>query len=186
MTYYKEIDGENVFFNGNVLYTDEATIINPSHEQMLEAGWLVYIPATSEPTTEELLADEKKMKINEIDEYDQSSNVNLFYLAGQPMWLDAPTRQTLRISIESYIAMGIENVTKWFGGQQFTFPTAAWLQMLNALEVYAAEALNVTEAHKAAVMAMDNIEDVEEYDITVDYPQKLNLSAAQMHSANIN
>lgn len=186
MTYYKEIDGENVFFNGNVLYTGEATIINPSHEQMLEAGWLVYIPTISEPTTEKLLADEKKMKINEINEYDQSSNVNLFYLAGQPMWLDAPTRQTLRISIESYIAMGIENVTKWFGGQQFTFPTTAWLQMLNALEVYAAEALNVTEAHKAAVMAMDNIEDVEEYDITIGYPQKLNLSAAQMHSANIN
>lgn len=186
MTYYKEIDGENVFFNGNVLYTGEATIINPSHEQMLEAGWLVYIPTISEPTTEELLADEKKMKINEINEYDQSSNVNLFYLAGQPMWLDAPTRQTLRISIESYIAMGIETVTKWFGGQQFTFPTTAWLQMLNALEVYAAEALNVTEAHKAAVMAMDNIEDVEEYDITIGYPEKLNLSAAQMHSANIN
>lgn len=186
MTYYKEIDGENVFFNGNVLYTGEATIINPSHEQMLEAGWLVYIPTISEPTTEELLADEKKMKINEINEYDQSSDVNLFYLAGQPMWLDAPTRQTLRISIESYIAMGIENVTKWFGGQQFTFPTTAWLQMLNALEVYAAEALNVTEAHKAAVMAMDNIEDVEEYDITIGYPEKLNLSAAQMHSANIN
>lgn len=186
MTYYKEIDGENVFFNGNVLYTGEATIINPSHEQMLEAGWLVYIPTISEPTTEELLADEKKMKINEINEYDQSSNVNLFYLAGQPMWLDAPTRQTLRISIESYIAMGIETVTKWFGGQQFTFPTTAWLQMLNALEVYAAEALNVTEAHKAAVMAMDNIEDVEEYDITIGYPEKLNLSAEQMHSANIN
>lgn len=186
MTYYKEIDGENVFFNGNVLYTGEATIINPSHEQMLEAGWLVYIPTISEPTTEKLLADEKKMKINEINEYDQSSNVNLFYLAGQPMWIDAPTRQTLRISIESYIAMGIENVTKWFGGQQFTFPTTAWLQMLNALEVYAAEALNVTETHKAAVMAMDNIEDVEEYDITIGYPEKLNLSAAQMHSANIN
>lgn len=186
MTYYKEIDGENVFFNGNVLYTGEATIINPSHEQMLEAGWLVYIPTISEPTIEELLADEKKMKINEINEYDQSSDVNLFYLAGQPMWLDAPTRQTLRISIESYIAMGIETVTKWFGGQQFTFPTTAWLQMLNALEVYAAEALNVTEAHKAAVMAMDNIEDVEEYDITIGYPEKLNLSAEQMHSANIN
>jgi len=27
-----------------------------------------------------------------INVYDQSDEVNLFYLAGQPMWLDAPTR----------------------------------------------------------------------------------------------
>ena len=183
--YYKVINEETIFFGGNILYTDDATIINPTHSQMIHAGWSIYQDST-DPSEVQLLNQSKLIKINEINEYDQSSNVNLFYLAGQPMWLDAPTRQTLRISIESYIAMGIENVTKWFGGQQFTFPTTAWLQMLNALEVYAAEALNVTEAHKAAIMAMDNIEDVEEYDITIGYPEKLNLSAAQMHSANIN
>ena len=99
-----------------------------------------------------------------------------------PMWLDAPTRQQLRISIEAYQATGAETVTKWFGGQQFTFPTSAWLQMLNALEVYAAEALNVTEAHKAAVMAMDNVEDIEAYDITAGYPQKLNLTTEWLRS----
>lgn len=184
MRYYKIINEEIVFFEGNVLYTETETIINPSAHQLVNEGWIPYIEPT--PTEEQLLQEAKQNKIQEIISYDESSEVNEFYLADQPMWLDAPTRQTLRISIESYIAMGIENVTKWFGGQQFTFPTTAWLQMLNALEVYAAEALNVTEAHKAAVMAMDNIEDVEEYDITIGYPEKLNLSAAQMHSANIN
>ena len=114
--------------------------------------------------------------------YDQSDDVNLFYLADQPMWLDAQTRQTLRISIESYQAIGTEQVTKWFGGQQFTFPTAAWLTMLNALEAYAGEALNVTEAHRAAVMAMNSVEDIEDYDITQGYPQKLNLSTEWLRS----
>ena len=128
------------------------------------------------------LGNAKRTKLMSINVYDQSDDVNLFYLADQPMWLDAQTRQTLRISIESYQAMGTEQVTKWFGGQQFTFPTTAWLTMLNALEAYAGEALNVTEAHRAAVMAMTSVEDIENYDITQGYPQKLNLSTEWLRS----
>ncbi|WP_287385849.1 hypothetical protein [Lachnospira sp.] len=48
--------------------------------------------------------------------------------------------------------------------------------MLNALEIYAAEALNVTESHKAYINSLNNIEDIEAYDITQGYPEKLNLS----------
>ena len=52
-----------------------------------------------------------------IEDYDQSDNVNQFFLGGMPMWLDSKTRQQLRISIEAYQATGVEIVTKWFGGQ---------------------------------------------------------------------
>lgn len=180
MKYYKIIDGKEVFFKGNVLYTEQGTIINPTEEQMIEAGWSVY--NEPEPTIDELLTLAKADKLAEIEAYDQSDAVNVFYLAGQPMWLDAATRQQLRISIEAYKATGAETVTKWFGGQEFTFPTLAWLQMLNALEVYAAEALNVTEAHKAAVSAMGSVEAVEGYDITAGYPEKLNLTTEWLRS----
>lgn len=172
--YYKIVEEQEVFFTGNVLYVDGATIVNPTEEQMLEAGWLVWV--APEPTAEELLEIAKANKIADIEMYDQSNEVNLFYLADRPMWLDALTRQTLRISIESYAAMGLEQVTKWFDGNEYTFPTATWLTMLNALEVYAAEALNVTERHKAAVLAMNNVQDIEDYDITADYPEKLDLN----------
>ena len=172
--YYKIIDGEPEFFSGNILITEDQTYISPSEEILLENGWMIW--EEPELSDEVILQREKLAKLGEIDNYDNSSNVNLFYLGGVPMWLDAQTRQTLRISIESYQAMGIQNVTKWFGGQQFTFTTNAWIQMLNTLEVYAAEALNVTEAHKAAIMAMDNIEEIENYDITEGYPEKLDLS----------
>jgi hypothetical protein len=97
--YYKEIDGEKVFFTGNVLRTDEATIINPTEEMMLTAGWLVWEESVIEPTQEELVERAKNRKITEIDLYDESEDVNEFYLGGMPMWLDAPTRQQLRISI---------------------------------------------------------------------------------------
>ena len=119
---------------------------------------------------EDELGDAKRKKLMDINVYDQSDKVNVFYLGEKAMWLDAQTRQTLRISVESYKAMGVDNVTKWFGGQEFTFPTNTWLQMLNILEAYAGEALNATERHKAAVMAMESVEAVEQYDITQGYP----------------
>ena len=50
---------------------------------------------------------------------------------------------------------------------------ATWKQMLVALEVYAGDAINVTEAHKAAIEALATIEDVEAYDFSANYPTKL-------------
>ena len=168
------------FWDGTSVVIRDRRYLSPSPEILIQAGYHEYIEPT--PTEEQLISQAKDEKLDQIDEYDQSSNVNLFYLAGQPMWLDAQTRQTLRISIESYQAMGIDNVTKWFGGQQFTFPIQAWLTMLNALEVYAAEALNVTEAHKAAVQAMTNLQDIQNFDVTTGYPEKLNLSSEWLRS----
>ena len=168
------INDSGEYYNGGSIVIGDRRYLSPSEEILAQAG---YHPVVEpEPTEEELLERAKADKVMEIERYDQSDAVNLFYLAGQPMWLDAQTRQTLRISIESYAAMGRETATKWFGGHQFTFPTDVWLTMLNALEVYAAEALNVTESHKADVMALDSIEAVEAYDITAGYPEKLNLT----------
>jgi hypothetical protein len=69
--------------------------------------------------------------------------------------------------------MGINEMTKVFDGQEFTFTVPDWLLMLNSLEVYAAEALNTTERHKNAVLQMTRRKDVEDYDYTVNYPAKL-------------
>lgn len=164
------INDNGEFWDGKAVTIGDKTYISPSEEVLAMAGYHEYVPTYS---TEELLAMAKSRKLAEIEAYDQSDAVNSFTLGGAPMWLDAPTRQQLRISIEAYQAQGIETVAKWFNGQEFTFPVALWLAMLNALEVYAAEALNVTEAHKAAVMALDTIEAVEAYDHTAGYPAKI-------------
>ena len=177
MKQYINDNGE--FWDGRAVTIGDKTYISPSEEILLQAGYHEYVPTY---TAEELLAMAKSRKLAEIEAYDQSDAVNSFTLGGQSMWLDAMTRQQLRTSIEAYQAQGIETVTKWFGGAQFTFPTAAWLLMLNALEVYAAEALNVTEAHRAAVAALDTIEAVEEYDYTTGYPQQLILTPEWLKS----
>lgn len=174
------INDSGEYYDGGSIVIGDTRYLSPSEEIILLAGY--HLVVEPEPTDEELLERAKADKVMEIEMYDQSDAVNQFFLAGQPMWLDAQTRQTLRISIESYQAMGMEQVTKWFGGHQFTFPIEVWLTMLNALEVYAAEALNVTESHKAAVGELDNIEDVDDYDITTGYPEKLNLSTEWLRS----
>ena len=169
--YYKVIDNENVFFTGNVLHTDEANIINPTEEQMLEAGWMVY--EEPEPSNAEKLAAAKAEKIMQIETYDSSDAVEQFTINDVPMWLGHELRQQIRTSAEAYSAVGQETMTKVFNGAEFTFPISVWIQMLNALEVYAAEALNTTERHKNTVMAMTRRKDVEDYDYTTGYPEKL-------------
>ena len=127
-----------------------------------------------DPTDAELLANAKRAKISEISEYDRSSAVNSFRIDGQQMWLTREERTQIDESINAYDGMGATSMTKYFGGIPFTFTLVQWKQMLNALIVYASDALNVTEAHKAAVMAMATIEEVEAFDITAGYPEKLN------------
>ena len=171
MKYYKKINGEKVFFKGIMLYTEEGSIMNPTEEQMLENGWLVY--NEPEPTDAEKLATAKAEKIAQIEHYDSSDNVEQFTINDIPMWLGHELRQQIRTSADAYSALGHETMTKVFNGIEFTFPIVVWIQMLNALEVYAAEALNTTERHKNNVSSLTDIQDVIDYDYTTGYPLKL-------------
>lgn len=125
------------------------------------------------PTASELLEAAKKEKIAEIERYNKSDAVNCFYLGEQQMWLTRDDRTQIDESIAAYENTGESTMTKYFGGKPYTFPLTVWRQMLSMLIVYASEALNVTEMHKAAVNALESVEDVEAFDITAGYPEKL-------------
>lgn len=129
------------------------------------------VPPVPPPT--DPLERAKVAKVNAIEAYDKSDNVNSFTLGGQKMWLTVEEREQIATQISANEAVGRNTMTRWFGGHDFTFQLATWKQMLVALEVYAGDALNVTEAHKAAVNALDSVEAVNAYDITVGYPEKL-------------
>ena len=143
----------------------------PSVEQLESWGFEEWVAPT--PTPEELLARAKANKIAELEAYDASEEVNSFSVDGKTMWLDAATRQQLRISLDAMQQAGRENVTKWFDGVEYTYPIDVWYYMLGQVEVYASDALNVTESHKAAINALESIEDVEEYNFQSGYPEKL-------------
>lgn len=143
----------------------------PTMEQLTEWGFEEYVEPV--PTQEELLARAKADKIAELEAYDDSDAVNSFSVNGVSMWVPADKRAVLRISIEAYKALGAENITKVWDGQEYTFSTSEWDTMLNQVEVYASECFNQTQRHLAAINALDTIEAVNEYDFTTGYPEKL-------------
>lgn len=143
----------------------------PSEQQLTEWGFKEYVEPT--PTPEELLARAKADKIAELAAYDSSDAVNSFSVNGVSMWVPADKRAVLRISIEAYKALGAENITKVWEGQEYTFSTSDWDTMLNKVEVYASECFNQTQRHIAAINALNTLDEITDYDYTVDYPEKL-------------
>lgn len=174
--YEKTIDGRVARLSAkNIVITkDGMTTTNPTHEQIIADGWVEYIaPPKPEPTAEELLARAKEAKKVEIEEYDASPEVNRFYISDTPMWLDKETRTGLKLRFEAEVAMGKNGTTLWADGVQYPLPLSIAVKMLYALEVYASQSYDNTQAHLAAVDALTTVEDIEAYDHTAGYPEKL-------------
>ena len=146
-------------------------IINPKEEMLFADGWVEYV--TPEPTDEELLSRAKRIKVREIEAYDTSSEVNCFYMQSQQMWLDKATRAGLMLRFQAEQAMGNEYTTLWYGANQYELPLLGAFQMLYALEVYASACYDNTQRHLAAIQGLQEIEEVESYDYTIGYPEKL-------------
>lgn len=144
---------------------------NPTEEMLFEDGWEIY--TTPELTPEQILANAKRDKKHEINNYDSSSSVNEFYIQDMPVWLDKATRSGLMLRFNSELAMKKENTTLWYNGVSFTLPLNTAIQMLYALEVYASECYDNTQAHLANIDKMETLDAVLEYNYTVGYPDKL-------------
>lgn len=124
---------------------------------------------------EGVLTKVRELKLAKIDEYDTSDSVNSFNLNGMSVWLDKDTRVGLMNSTNISKAMGSDTTTLWLGTNKLVINCDLAIQLLSALEMYALECFNVTAAHKKEVEAMDDVEDIYNYDYTVGYPQKLDL-----------
>lgn len=144
---------------------------NPSEKMLLADGWVEYVQP--EPTEEELLQRAKIRKKQEIEAYDKSDEVNLFYIGDTPMWLDKETRTGLMLRFQAEIALGNENTTLWANGVQYPLPLATAVQMLYALEVYASACYDNTQRHLSEADALTTVEAIEAYDYTWGYPEKL-------------
>ena len=127
-------------------------------------------------TDEERLAFAKEMLTREIAAHDTSSSVNGFKLNGLTVWLDKDTRMGLMNSTTIAKSMGQETTTVWFGGISMTIPCDTAIGMLSALEMYALTCFNVTAGHKAAIAALESVDDVVAYDYCKKYPEQLSLT----------
>ena len=176
--YFKPYKG-GLLLNGKI-------IVNPTEAQYNEAGWYT-IENINEVGTDHIednilkhyigvertLEMAKAEKIAEIDRYDTSDAVNGFTYNGQTMWIDKATRVGLVNAIECTMTMGDDEITFGIQNVSVTLPCATAMKMMAALEVYALKCYNVTLAHKNAVESMETIAEVDAYDVTIGYPQKL-------------
>lgn len=122
------------------------------------------------------LATAKTQKLAEIDAYDTSGEVNSFLVDGINMWLDKATRVGLMNSTTIAKNLGQEKATLWLGNTQLTLACDKAISLLSAIEMYAVKCFDTTAAHKKAVSELTTIEEVEKYDITAGYPEKLEIT----------
>lgn len=100
---------------------------------------------------------------------DSSDEVNGFTIGGQTLWINKYDRANLRNAIEALEDVAEETVK--FKG--VTIPVSSAKAMLAMIEVYAAKCAEKTADHAAAIEELGSIADVNRYDITVGYPEKL-------------
>ena len=135
-------------------------------------------PSSSDYTRLEALcvAQNKDWKRLAIKAHDVSDNVNGFLLNGQHAWLSKNDRASLRSLVQIQKEAGMTNTTLWYEEQSFNLTCDDALAMLSALEIYASQCYNKTAEHLAAVSALETVSEIQAYDHTVGYPQKLSFT----------
>lgn len=162
-------NGVNKKQNEIILIKDGKQYLNPTRELLESEGWIL---DAHEINPEELLQNEKDQLKKLIEAYDSSTNVNQFYYKGYPMWLDKATRVGLLLRFQSEDLIGKSVTNLWYEGSNFTLSVKEALQMLYFLEVYASACYDNTQAHLKAVDSLTSVEEVINYDYTLNYPEK--------------
>lgn len=124
-----------------------------------------------EPT----LDDIKEIKKNEIHMYDNSSNVNNFTINDSiNAWFTVAERNNYYASINAAKTVGLDTLSFFVGDVKLEIGTAMAESMLSQIQLYADACFIVTKQHKLNVDGLTTIEEVNNYDYTVGYPEQLN------------
>lgn len=117
---------------------------------------------------------EKARKIAEIEDYSNSSNVNDLTFKGLHTWVTPAVRANYLVSLDAAELLGEKDITFVVEGVQVTLAIAKVRIILAQIQRYADACYIVTEGHKRAVRALENVDEVRGYDFTKGYPNKLN------------
>lgn len=186
-------EGKKIMHNGNVLgyevwlstldnaegYTEidiqEAERIEKEREQEARKKREERHSATSQDKKEELpIEAEKARKIAEIEDYSNSSNVNDLTFKGLHTWVTPGVRANYLVSLDAAELLGEKDITFVVEGVQVTLAIEKVRIILAQIQRYADACYIVTEGHKRAVKALENVDEVRGYDFTKGYPNKLN------------
>lgn len=123
--------------------------------------------------------DAKIEMVGKIDQYDQSSEVNGFTINGTvEAWFTPAERSNYKSSIDAAKLMGVEMLSFYVGDIKLDVAPAIAEGMLAQIQLYADQCFIVTKQHKAAVEALETMEEVDNYDFKAGYPAKMNFDLA--------
>lgn len=155
-------DGHNLYNEVAQRFYSEAVVRSAENYRAIPKG---IDPQPHERT----LQDAIKERLALLHAYDQSDAVLSFTFNGQKMWLNPQQRTNYLMTINAAEEQGYSSVP--FGGAQV--PIAQARAVLNALAIYAMQAMATTDAHDAAIRSKRKIATVDAYDYTAGYPANL-------------
>ena len=181
----KKIVKDNEFVCGTVVWlavgdaidaykevsVEEADVIEKAQRET-EGGKADEEPPVEMPTDIDMA---KAAKIAEIAAYSDSDAVNSLTFNGIKTWLTRTVRDGYDTSITAAKNLGEANVTFMVGDNEMQLPVEQARRVLDLVQRYADACFIVTERHKIAVKTLQSIEEVEAYDYTTGYPEKLAL-----------
>ena len=117
----------------------------------------------------------KELLLSLQTEYDNSAEVNSFYLNGKRVWLDKATRVGLFNILNIEKASNTETTTLWFSNNSIEIQVDKAIALLTTVEKYAKQCYDNTQKHYVKINQLESIEDCLQYDITAGYPDILNI-----------
>lgn len=156
-------------YQGEPMEIDGKRVYNPTDEMLLHAGYVCV------EDVEEELQRAKEVKIAEIAAHSDSDAVNSLTFNGIKTWLTRTVRDGYNTSITAAKNLGEPNVTFMVGDNEMQLPVEQARRVLDLVQRYADACFLVTERHKIAVRGLQTVEEVESYDYTKGYPEKLAL-----------
>ena len=160
----KNIEDINITIEVN---EEKITILNPSEEMILNDGWEEF-----EDTAEDL----KKIKLQEIINYDKSEDVNKFFINNFSLWLSREERIVIKDRFQREKDAGKEKSRLLYKGLVLELTPDMGIHLINMVSAYADQCFDVTEAHKSALNDLTTKEEIQSYDYTVGYPEKISIT----------
>lgn len=147
----------------------------PSVEQLTQWGFVEWVEPA--PTPAQLLERAKANKIAELEAYDSSEEVNSFLVnignEAVVAWFTPEQRADYKNSIDAAELLGRDVVRPVIYGREIELPVSVAKTALAKIQLYANKCYGVTEQHKAAIGALQTVEEVEAYDLKRFYPERL-------------
>ena len=146
----------------------------PSVELLEQWGFEEWVEPA--PTPEEVLERSRQEKLSALEAFDSSEDVNGFDVSinGEDMtlWIDRETRGDYKASIEAAELLGRTTVKPVFNGREVELSVEMAKMALAQVQLYANQCYGVTQSHKAAILGLSTVEEIEGYEFD-GYPERL-------------